>query len=451
LNQLIKVLILSFLLSQSSFALGAKYYQEKFNTTKKLYLGAIMSNDKKQEIKYLKQLVNYGDKLDVDTLKYRKELQRLDKSVILTNSPPKKSSTVKKTTKAKQTKSKYNITSVKQTNNSIIINFSHNISKNYIDFNEKKVKTQYIDEFLIKGNFKDASPTKLAIKGVDRIVIFQQKYNQLTLHLKDRHNLKTIYIINKKQIIIKVIESGAKASTKSNVTNTKQSYFRQKTIVIDPGHGGKDPGASYKKRYEKNVTLNIGKYLKTDLEKRGFKVYLTRSKDKFIKLSHRTQYANKKDADIFVSIHANAASKSRAAKAHGVEAYFLSPARSARAKRVAALENKGEMTGMGWSSKDSLLTILNQAKITAANKMAIDIQKNMLYTLRKTYGTSAIRDGGVREGPFWVLVGAQMPSVLVEIGYITHPKEGYRISTTKYQKIVASGIADGIESYFLKN
>ena len=380
-NQLIKVFLVCLLLSQSSFAAGSKYYQGKFNTTKKLYLGAIMSNDKKQETTYLKKLVLYGDKLNVDPLKYRKELQRLDKSIILTNTA------TKKYTKSTLPQKKYNISSVTQTNNSIIINFNHNISKKYISFTERKEKNRYIDEFVLKGNFKDASPTKLAIKGVERIIIFQKKYNQLTLQLKDRSNLKTIYIINRKQIIIKVLDIKSNSNSKSNVANTKHSYFKQKTIVIDAGHGGKDAGASYKKsRYEKHITLSISKYLKTSLEKRGFKVYLTRSKDKYVKLSHRTQYANKEGADIFVSIHANAVDKKRASKAHGVEAYFLSPARSARAKRVAALENKGDMTGMGWSSKDSLLTILNRAKITAANKMAIDIQKNMLYTLRQTYG-----------------------------------------------------------------
>ncbi len=106
---------------------------------------------------------------------------------------------------------------------------------------------------------------------------------------------------------------------------------------------------------------------------------------------------------------------------------------------------------MGWSSKSTFLTVLNQGKITASNKMAIDIQKNMLYSLRQKYGKKTIRDGGVREGPFWVLVGAQMPSVLVEVGYISHPKEGKRIYTSQYQKLISKAIANGIDSYFLKN
>ena len=449
---LVKTFIIAILLTQSVFAIDNKYYHNKFNSTKKLYLGSIMSNNKTKEIEYLKKLIRYGDKLNVSTLKYKRELNRLDNKPILKN-----------TTKSVLPK-KYSISSVVQTSNSIIINFTKNINSSYIDFKEKKVGKMYYDEFYFKGNFKDAAPTKLSMKGVDRISIFHKKSNILTLVLKNRKNLKTIYIVNKKQIIVKVLELDKKNAKKS-FTNPKSTikkkvkviqnnilYPSKKVIVIDAGHGGRDGGAHYKnKRLEKDITLKISKYLKTDLERKGFKVFLTRSRDKYVKLSKRTKYANNKHADIFISIHANAAGKKRAKKAHGVETYFLSPARSARAKRVAALENKGDMRGMGWSSKNSLLTILNRAKITAANKMAIDIQKNMLYDLRRQYGKNTIRDGGVREGPFWVLVGAQMPSVLVEVGYISHPKEGYRISTKRYQKLIAKGISNGVESYFIKN
>ena len=466
-KSIVKIFLIFILFTQSVFAIESEYFRDKFNTTKKLYLGSIMSNNKTKEIEYLEKLIRYGNKLKVDTLKYKRELNRLDNKPILSNTTKsvlrKK---VKPKIKAKHVyKKTYSIKSVVESSNTITINFYNKINNSYIDFQEKKIGKLYYDEFYFKGNFKDASPTKLSINGIDKISIYQKNKNLLLLSLKHRKNLKTIYIINKKQIIVKILDlkpnkikrRAKKVHKKSikekvKVLDNDILYPSKKTIVIDAGHGGKDSGASYKRiRLEKNISLNISKYLKEDLQRRGFKVFLTRTSDKYVKLSRRTQYANKKHADIFISVHANAATKSRASKAHGIESYFLSPARSARAKRVAALENKGDMTGMGWSSKNSLLTILNRAKITAANKMAIDIQKNMLYTLRKQYGKNNIRDGGVREGPFWVLVGAQMPSVLVEVGYISHPKEGYRISTKRYQKLIAEGIAHGIESYFIKN
>ena len=107
------------------------------------------------------------------------------------------------------------------------------------------------------------------------------------------------------------------------------------------------------------------------------------------------------------------------------------------------------MRKMSYSSKNSLLTILNQSKITQSNKLAIDVQQNILYSVRSKY--KGVVDGGVREGPFWVLVGAQMPSILVEVGYISHPVESQRLYSTKYQKLLANGIANGIDGYFSKN
>jgi N-acetylmuramoyl-L-alanine amidase len=452
LKKLVKTFLIIIVLSQTISVFGNEYYQGKFNTTKKLYLGAIMSNDKKEEVRNLKKIIRYGEKLNIDTLKYRRELNRIDNTPVVSNQ-------VKSVIK-----SKFTIKSVVQSSNSITINFNKNINSSYIDFEENKKGNIFFDEFYIKGNFKDASPTILTIKGIDRVKIYQKDKNLLALTLRDTKNPKTIYIINKDQIVIKVLSINPNLKMKSRkvqkktikekvkLLNRNILYPSKKIIVIDAGHGGNDPGAHYKRKIlEKDITLKISKYLKEDLERKGFKVYLTRSRDNYVKLSRRTKYANKKRADIFVSIHANAVPKSKANRVHGVESYFLSPARSKRAKRVAALENKGDMSGMGWSSKNSLLTILNRAKITAANKMAIDIQKNMLFTLRKRYGIKTIRDGGVREGPFWVLVGAQMPSVLVEVGYVSHPKEGRRIATRSYQKLVAKGIAKGIESYFIKN
>ena len=175
---------------------------------------------------------------------------------------------------------------------------------------------------------------------------------------------------------------------------------------------------------------------------------MSRQKDVFIGLRQRTSFANNKNADLFISIHANAIAENKA-KFEGVESYFLSTARSERAKKVAALENKDDTEGMNYFSKQSFLNTLNTQRIVASNKLAIDIQYGMLQSLRGKY--QQVIDGGVREGPFWVLVGALMPSVLLEVGYITHPKEGKRINQSAYQKALAIGIADGVDGYFQKN
>ena len=452
-RDILKIFFLLSLLFQSSFAASSNYYKEKFKVTKKLYLGAIMSNDKLKEITYLKKIIRFGDKININTLKYKRELNRLDKT-----------SSVHKPIKTKSfIKINYSIKSIKQTKDSIIIDFYKNINTNYIKFSETKTKYYYYDHFDIKGSYKYTKPTKLHFKNILKTIVKETSKRNIRISLKSKNNPKTIYIINKKQIIIKILTTNIKhkkykkhkqKTIKEKVKLLPANLFQtsNKIIMIDPGHGGKDAGAvGINKLYEKNVVLSISRYLKAELSKKGYKVYLTRSRDKYIKLSYRTQLANRKKAHMFISIHANAARKSRASKAHGIETYFLSPARSARAKKVAAKENKGDMNSMGWSSKNSLLTILNRSKITASNKMAIDIQRNMLYSLRGKYGKKDIRDGGVREGPFWVLIGAQMPSVLVEVGYISHKREGRRINTKAYQKLIAKGIAKGVESYFIKN
>jgi len=452
LKQIIKFLLIVILLSQYSFSSTKEYYKTKYDTTKRLYLGAIISNDKKKEINYLKKIIYYANKLNMKTLKYQKELNKIDTSAIIKNRVQ-----VKSYLKPQLKRLKYTIQSVKQGINSITINFYKNIDKSYIDFNEEKNGRYFYDIFDIKGNFKKAKPTKLFIKGVDKIKLYQVSKNTLRISLKDRTNLKTIYIIGRKSIIIKVLDLKTKASKKLISHRVKMlpanMFFpATKTIVVDAGHGGKDSGAIGSGRnYEKNVVLRISKYLKKDLNNMGFKVYLTRPRDKFVTLKNRTHFANRKNADLFISIHANSVPKSKAQYAHGIETYFLSPARSARAKRVAALENKGDMAKMGWRTKNSFLTILNQSKITASDKLAVDIQRNMLYRLRSIYGKTKIKDGGVREAPFWVLVGAQMPAILIETGYISNPKEGRRIKTRKYQKNIAKGIAQGVKSYFLKN
>lgn len=224
----------------------------------------------------------------------------------------------------------------------------------------------------------------------------------------------------------------------------------KKVIVIDPGHGGKDSGAVGNGHMEKEIVLQISLTLAEQLRELGYTVYLTRSNDTFIELKDRTHFANDKSADLFLSVHANAIPKGADVNAaYGIETYFLSPGRSERAMRVAALENSDDMGEMGQYGKLSFLSVLNSEKIIASNKLAIDIQKGVLNSLRKQYPN--VKDNGAREAPFWVLVGAQMPAILLETGYISHPEESARIADSKYQKWMVDGMVDGIKHYFANN
>ncbi len=259
--------------------------------------------------------------------------------------------------------------------------------------------------------------------------------------------------IPKKEIPKKEAENESKNQVfiaEKNDTLIKTKRKKHKKIVLDAGHGGKDCGAmSANLVCEKDIVLEVVKFLHKELKKRGYSVLLTRDKDVYIDLVARTELANKKGADLFISVHANSIPKHSTSNAHGIETYFLSTARSERARKVAEQENKDDVNLMDYFSKSLLLNSLNTQRLIVSNKLAIDVQYGMLQSIRKNYPD--VVDGGVREGPFWVLAGALMPSILIEIGYNSHAIESKRIQSKPYQKILAKGIADGIDSFFSKN
>ncbi|MGL2456874.1 N-acetylmuramoyl-L-alanine amidase family protein [Helicobacter pylori] len=257
----------------------------------------------------------------------------------------------------------------------------------------------------------------------------------------------------KKEIPKKEAENESKNQVfiaEKNDTFIKTKRKKHKKIVLDAGHGGKDCGAmSANLVCEKDIVLEVVKFLHKELKKRGYSVLLTRDKDIYIDLVARTELANKKSADLFISVHANSIPKRSTSNAHGIETYFLSTARSERARKVAEQENKDDVNLMDYFSKSLFLNSLNTQRLIVSNKLAIDVQYGMLQSVRKNYPD--VVDGGVREGPFWVLAGALMPSILIEIGYNSHAIESKRIQSKPYQKILAKGIADGIDSFFSKN
>lgn len=226
----------------------------------------------------------------------------------------------------------------------------------------------------------------------------------------------------------------------------KEISHKHELIVIDAGHGGHDPGAIGGGKKEKDLVLQIAKRLERHLKKRGYSVYMTRKKDYFLKLSQRTKIADKKNAVVFISIHANAVPKKKRNKIQGVETFFLQNTRDARSQRIAARENKSVLKGTTKLSRNVIIdSVLSGPKIVQSNKLAIDVQRRIMANLRSRY--KGVRDGGVRHAPFWVLVGASRPSILVEVGYISHPKERKRLFTPRYQELIAKGIAQGVDNY----
>lgn len=216
-----------------------------------------------------------------------------------------------------------------------------------------------------------------------------------------------------------------------------------KRIVVDPGHGGHDPGAiGYRGMKEKDVVLDVGKRLRKILtEELGVEVIMTRDTDIFIPLEERTAIANTSGADLFVSLHCNA---SRNKKAGGIETYSLNFATDEESMRLAAKENATSMKNIS-----DLQAILNDlmlnSKVNESSKLARYVQNSLLDILFDNGDRP--KDRGVKQAPFYVLVGAQMPSILVEMSFITNKEEARKLSDEKFQRTVAESIADGVRKY----
>lgn len=219
------------------------------------------------------------------------------------------------------------------------------------------------------------------------------------------------------------------------------------TIVLDPGHGGKDPGAVGKtiKAREKDINLAVVFKLKALLEKElGLKVLLTRSDDSYVTLGSRTRFANENKADLFVSIHTNAA-VSRAG--YGIETYYLATSVNSSSRAVEALENdvvelyEGAGAKQRYDDLAFILSDLSQAEhLEGSNQLATLVHENLIFGTRNN-------DRGVRQADFYVLRGAFMPAILVELGFITNENEEAKLVTPEYQERLARTIFEGVKRF----
>ncbi len=421
-----------------------------YNDYKNLYLRALMSSDEKLKVSALKGIVKSGKRLHIDVSQYADELASIKPS--MKYKTPKSKSIKKKNTKKLKVNATHKLKSIRWKESRLVLVFDKKLRNNQINYftlyDSKTKKYRYVFDIHASMLMRSQNLRK---EGIDKIRIAQFNSNTLRLVIENSAKVKIRFKRESKQLIINILQTKNKYNKSvASKIKTPQRVDRNKIIVLDAGHGGHDPGAvGYRKYREKIVVLQIAQELKRILKSRGYRVYMTRDSDKFIRLRNRTKYANRKKADIFISIHANAVGKKSASKVHGIECYFLDKSRSSRAKRVSASENKTDLKDMNFYGKESFLNTLNSHNIVAANKLAIDLQRGALGTLKKSY--KGVKDAGVRSGPFWVLVGAQMPAVLVEVGFITHPKEAKRLVSSKYQKKLALGLANGVERYFLNN
>jgi N-acetylmuramoyl-L-alanine amidase len=338
--------------------------------------------------------------------------------------------------------------------NELRLTFSQAISiKDVSTFTLKKPYRQVIDIRNARLNRRDIdSALRASSVSSFRIAQYQKNIVRVVIEVKKPYTC-TPYQPPFSRRLYHVPLPGSQLSSSPGMESvaivpTSETRTKRYTVVVDAGHGGSDTGAIGAGRYkEKVLVLQIARRVVKHLKARKFNVRMTRSNDQYIKLKKRTHYANRHEADIFVSIHANAiANKKKFNTVHGIETYFLDTSKSEKAKRIAALENSVVLDKSDQVSQSIILSsILTRPKIVESHKLAIDIQSKMLKHAKAKYRN--VHDGGVRAAPFWVLVGAQMPSVLVEVGYLTNPIERKRLFSSEYQERLAKGIAEGIATY----
>lgn len=236
-------------------------------------------------------------------------------------------------------------------------------------------------------------------------------------------------------------------SRKQPISLAQQLGLGVRKIVLDPGHGGKDPGAISNNLQEKDIVLEVARKLKPALQKElGCEVILTRNEDIFLPLEERTAIANTQEADLFISLHINA---HPSPKVRGTETYYLNLSTNAEAMRVAAMENSTSTHQMS-DLEDILSDILKNSKIEESSRLANHVHTALLTGLdQNKFGK--IKNLGVKQAPFYVLIGAQMPAILLEIAFLSNAEDTKNLLNPQYIESLTHEIASGIKKYMQTN
>ena len=348
----------------------------------------------------------------------------------------------------------------------------------YINFKETQLADSVAKEIKIGSRFLKGLRLSQLDKENTRLVVDLNESNNLKIGVWSEGHKLFVELSNKKTPDVKVASKSKipftkKIASKPKIPSTKAVNFDKKVkhnkeprkvavkvskkrsfpvvnkklplIVIDAGHGGNDLGAKgYRGIQEKNVNLAIALRLKDILTSRyKYRVILTRGDDTFIPLPGRGKIANDNNADVFVSVHANAASR-RAA--HGIETYYLGQGHSEEAKATAARENgKLVKSVKDDETQEILASMISTTKINQSSRLAGNIQNQLYQSMRKKY--SGVKNLGVKEGPFFVLHDTNMASVLVEVGFVTNLREESRLKQSSYLDRLASSIAKGVSKF----
>jgi N-acetylmuramoyl-L-alanine amidase len=288
-------------------------------------------------------------------------------------------------------------------------------------------------------------------KGVVRSIqsIQEEKSTQITFHLRGSIDTVEHRYNEQKQELVITVRKKKKAPRPTLKTPSK----KVRTIIIDPGHGGKDPGAHHHSVSEKKITLAVAKRLKKKLERKGFKVLLTRDDDRYLTLAERPKFATDNGGDLFLSLHCNAigGSKKKQQSVRGFVAYILRAGESEEDKALARRENaavqqstekkdKKELSSVDWILLEHELNLYSHQSEKVAEEIVAAFDGGKI----KKYST------GARQAGFFVLVGAFMPAVLFEMGFLTHDADRSYMNTSKGQEDISNRLTTAVVQYFKK-
>ena len=296
----------------------------------------------------------------------------------------------------------------------------------------------------VDGNAVSRVRVAMNQPGIVRVVVDLRRMSKYTMFTLDKANEPFRIVIDvPTATVASRLRDERRPAEPEGGSITEQLGLGVHRVVIDPGHGGTDPGAIGRTgATEKELTLALSRALATRLRESGYEVILTRDEDRTVSLQERTEFANSVDADLFVSMHVNSA---RNRKLRGFETYYLNLANDPTAAEAAARENAAEQRGSMGDLQETLELIVSNEYQGASGELAASIQDSLVMHVSKNYQN--VHDLGVKTAPFFVLVGAEMPGILIEASFVSNEQEETWLKSSDYRVQVAEAIEIGLQSY----
>ena len=423
---------------------------QAYDTYKRYYIKALIKDDKKLMLRCLDGICIAGKKLRIDVKNYEQKRSVLESkttakvAVATPYAKPKKAPSKKNKTELKL-RSNRALKGFRWEGKELALNFSFKLKQRDINYFHLKPEGHKGYRYIFDVDAIVYEKPIIKHKDIKRITISQYQSNKIRIVIESHKKLSPRFHLDGKKLRIALGVSTVYAPKAKVVPN---NVSKNRLIIIDPGHGGRDGGAvGYKRHLEKDIVLQVSKRLAKLLRQEGYRVKMTRDKDKTLSLKWRTKFTRKNRPDLFISIHANSVPKKNAHKAKGIEIYYLDPKRgSKRSSRLERKENAADYNAMDSSITKLFSATQSRAKVLESNFLAIDMGQNVVSRLRDKH--YKVKDAKVAGGNFWVLVGATSAAVLVEVGFVSNPSEVQLLIKSKYQQAFAEGLTDGVNQYF---